>query len=312
VTRRAAAFTCAALAAPVLALPVLAALAAPAQASESPHPAASSTWYAAPPSLPTLVPPVLPPLELSAFTSSAEPVAGQDYLVQVTVKNVGRSAAQQVRLSLRLSPDLRLASVPADCTEIDGIPAPALECGWGWLGSGSEVTVPLVVRPCYPGYIVAIGAILRYDWGLWAYANIIRQVQHPPPAPSPSPSPPSPSPRPSPSPHLTSPTPRPVPRVVKAVVPPVRTSPPPRKSAPPSAAPKATPAPKPKPKPAPKPAPKRHPRPRPQPSSTAFPHIVEMPVLPASSNKPVIPLAVLITAVLTPCVAAAATRFGKR
>jgi hypothetical protein len=94
--------------------------------------------------------------------------------------------------------------------------------------------------------------------------------------------------------------------VVKAVVPPVRTSPPPRKSAPPSAAPKATPAPK------PKPAPKRHPRPRPQPSSTAFPHIVEMPVLPASSNKPVIPLAVLITAVLTPCVAAAATRFGKR
>lgn len=303
-TRRSAAFARAALAAPALAAPVLG-MASPALASGSPDPSPSSGSYQAAPSLPTLVPPVLPPLELSSFTSPSEPVAGQDYLIQVSVKNVGQSPAEHVRLSLRLSPDLTLASVPAACVETDGIPAPALECEWPWLGSGSTETVPLVVRPRYGGYVVAVGSILRYDWGLWAYANVIRVVQcppppPPPPSPRPVPAPPSPSPRPRPSPVLTTPPPSPAPhtvrRVVKIVVPPPNTPAPPPTSAPPS------PAPKPKPKP----------KSRPQPASTAFPHIEELPILPSSSNKPVIPLGVLITAVLTPCVAAAATRFGKR
>jgi hypothetical protein len=301
VTRRSAAFARAALAAPALAAPVLG-IASPALAAGSPDPSPSSGSYQAAPSLPTLVPPVLPPLELSAFTSPSEPVAGQDYLIQVTVKNVGQSPAQHVRLSLRLSPDLTLASVPAACAEIDGIPAPALECEWQWLGSGGTETIPLVVRPLYGGYVVAVGSILRYDWGLWAYANVIRVVQCPAPAPSPPPPPPSPSPRPSPV--LTtppaSPVPHPVRRVVKFVAPPPTPPAPPPSSAPPSPAPK------------PKAKAKAKPRPRPRPSSTAFAHIEELPVIPSSSNKPVIPLGVLITAVLTPCVAAAATRFGKR
>lgn len=318
-TRRTAAFARAAFAAPALAAPVLG-IAAPALASGSPDPSPSSASgsYQAAPSLPTLVPPVLPPLELSSFTSPSEPVADQDYLIQVTVKNVGQSPAEHVRLSLRLSPDLTLASVPAACVEIDGIPAPALECEWPWLGSGSTETVPLVVRPLHGGYAVAVGSILRYDWGLWAYANVIRVVQcPPPPPPSPSPVPPSPSPSPRPVPVLAtppaSPAPHPVRRVVKIVVPPPHKPSPPPTSAPPTSAPptSASPTSAP-PSPAPKPKPKPKPKSRPRPTSTAFPRIEELPILPSSSNKPVIPLGVLITAVLTPCVAAAATRFGKR
>lgn len=320
-TRRTTAFARAAFAAPALAAPVLG-IAAPALASGSPDPSPSSASgsYQAAPSLPTLVPPVLPPLELSSFTSPSEPVADQDYLIQVTVKNVGQSPAEHVRLSLRLSPDLTLASVPAACVEIDGIPAPALECEWPWLGSGSMETVPLVVRPLHGGYAVAVGSILRYDWGLWAYANVIRVVQcppPPPPPPSPSPVPPSPSPSPRPLPVLAtppaSPAPHPVRRVVKIVVPPPHKPSPPPTSAPPTSAPptSASPTSAP-PSPAPKPKPKPKPKSRPRPTSTAFPRIEELPILPSSSNKPVIPLGVLITAVLTPCVAAAATRFGKR
>jgi hypothetical protein len=51
---------------------------------------------------------------------------------------------------------------------------------------------------------------------------------------------------------------------------------------------------------------------QPQPAPTIF-HAVDLkPNTPPNKPPPVVPLGVLVTAVLTPCVAAAATRFGGR
>jgi hypothetical protein len=297
-----------ALAAPVLATGGVTAAAAATLhvATPTPSPAAHAPGRPMP-GPPQLVSPMLPPLEVSVITPVREPVAGENYVADVTVTNVGGTPAQHVRLALRLSPDLTLPWAPAGCAETYGIPAPALQCDWTWIGPGDSVIVPLTVRATNAGYLVAIGAILRYDWGLWAYANIIRLVQCPPcpcspptPSPSPKPPPPPPSPPPKPKPvpvpvppgrHPAPARPRPpAPHVLrKAVV------------APPAPAP-ASPAPRPRPKP----------KPKPSASPTPFNHVEELPIIPEANPKPVVPLVVLIVAVLTPCVAAAATRFGKR
>jgi hypothetical protein len=255
------------------------------------------------PAPPQLITPVLPPLEVSVITPVREPVAGENYVADVTVTNVGGTPAQHVRLALRLSPDLTLPWAPAGCAETYGIPAPALQCDWTWIGPGDSVTVPLTVRAVNAGYLVAIGAILRYDWGLWAYANIIRLVQCPPcPCSSPTPSPP---PKPPPSP---SPPPKPKPKPKPVPVPPVRHPAPARPQPPaPHVLRKAVVAPAP---PASRPKPKA--KPKPPASPTPFNHVEELPIIPEANPKPVVPLVVLIVAVLTPCVAAAATRFGKR
>ena len=272
--------------------------------SASPSPSASRTpdqqWHRAVTSLPPLVSPQLPPLELSVFTGPYQPVAGQDYPVQITVRNIDRSPGQDVRLSIRLSPGLEISSVPSGCEVTGGIPAPALECRWPWLGGGGAAVVPLTVRARYGGELAQVGVLLRYDWGLWAYASVNRLVECPPPPPCPSPSP-SPPARPAPPPHIV-PRPRPPHSVAR----------PPRVV--PSPAPRVVMAAVPKPPPPPPPRPpKRKPRRHPVPSSpTPVPHVAELPAAPASSSKPVLPLGVLITAVLTPCVAAAATRFGRR
>jgi hypothetical protein len=254
------------------------------------------------PTPPSLISPLPPALELSSITPVREPRADEDYLVNVTVTNIGSDVADDVRLSLRLSPDLTLPGSPAGCVETYGIPAPALECDWARLSAGASVTVPLVVRAVRAGDLVAVGSILRYDWGLWAYANIIRIVECAP-APAPPPPPPTPSP------------PRPTPPPSRRPVPP-----PPATHAPRPAAPARPPAPPPSqssqaPAPArvvPKPKPKPKPRPTPSPQPTPFNHVEELPLIPSANPKPVIPLGILIAVVLTPCVAAAATRFGKR
>jgi hypothetical protein len=258
------------------------------------------------PAPPRLVSPLLPPLELSAMTPVREPVAGEDYLVNVSVTNIGGSLAENVRLSLRLSPDLTLPRAPAGCAETYGIPAPALDCYWARLAPGHSVIVPLIVRAISAYRLVAVGSIVRYDWGLWAYANIIRVVLcgPPPPPPPPSPSPPpvhrTPPPvhrSPAPPPRHPKPAPRrPVRHASPAPPKPARPAPSLiRKAAvPPPAAPKHRRPPKPSPKPVP------------------FNRVEELPLIPEGNPKPVIPLGILIAVVLTPCVAAAATRFGKR
>jgi hypothetical protein len=261
------------------------------------------------PAPPRLISPLLPPLELSAMTPVREPVAGQDYLVNVGVTNIGRDQAVNVRLSLRLSPDLTVPRAPSGCAETEGIPAPALDCHWARLAPGHGVLVPLIVRAISAYHLVAIGSILRYDWGLWAYANIIRVVECGPPSPRPS-TRPSPSPPPV---HRTPPpvhrSPAPAPHRPKPPPTPHHASPAPPKPAPNLVRKAAVPPPAPAPAPS-RARPKTHPRPSPSPAP--FNHVEELPLIPAGNPKPVIPLGILIAVVLTPCVAAAATRFGKR
>jgi hypothetical protein len=268
------------------------------------------------PAPPRLISPLLPPLELSAMTPVREPVAGQDYLVNVGVTNIGGDQAVNVRLSLRLSPDLTVPRAPSGCAETDGIPAPALECRWARLAPGRSVLVPLIVRAISAYHLVAIGSILRYDWGLWAYANIIRVVECGPPAPRPSP-PRSPSPPPV---HRTPPPVHRTPPPVHRTPAPAPHRPKPRPAQHRPAHHPRSPAPAPNlvrkaavPLPAPVPSRARpKPGPRPSPSPAPFNHVEELPLIPAGNPKPVIPLGILIAVVLTPCVAAAATRFGKR
>jgi hypothetical protein len=234
---------------------------------------------------PLLPPLLLPPVVLNVGAAPGLPVTGQQYAFYVDIAGESPLPSWNLRLYVKLSPGLILDGAPPGCWAVPG----GLACWFAWLGRGQTIplTVAVTVAPGLGGGTpVGLSAVLRYDWALWAYASISRQVASPPPTSPPPTSPPPPP---------TSPPPPP----------PVRhhAPPPPRPPAPHHpAAVRAPPA--------------RHvrrprPRPNPPPAPVVFRAMEGKPVAPtARPPSPVVPLGVLIMAVLTPCVAVAATRFG--
>jgi hypothetical protein len=241
--------------------------------------------------LPGIPPLLLPPLALDISATGGLPVAGQTYQVSVAV-TVGNLPVWGVGLHIWLSAGLTMAgSVPPGCIPVTG----GLWCGFAWLPGAQTITlgVTVAVASSLPaGTETAISAFARYDWASWASTSLTRQVLAPSPKPThphfPPPRhhrrPPPPKPAPTPSPH-PKPSHRPRPA---------------------SPGPAAVPGPPAPPPPAP---PHKH---RPHPSPSVYRAQAVKPVAPpAAPPSPVIPLGVLVTAVITPCVASAVTRFGK-
>jgi hypothetical protein len=232
-----------------------------------------------------------PPFVLSVGTANGDPVAGRQYqfYVEVTSETV---PGWNINLQIWLTPGLTLPpGAPPGCFPVPG----GLDCGLPYLPKGETDTLTITVSVSgglAAGTPVGISAQLRYDWIWWAYASVSRPVT----VITPPPPPPHTSPPPPPPPHRSPPPPPPThhPRPAPLVHHP-------------------TPTPTPTPTPSHRPPPPRHkPRPQPTPVPSIYHAMLRKALTPPiAPPAPVIPLGVLITAVMTPCVAAAATRFGK-
>jgi hypothetical protein len=234
------------------------------------------------------------PVTLTVASEIAPPLAGHDYQFQVTIHNPGPKPAWDVDLYVRVPQTTRAkGSTPDGCVWTPG----GLGCLHAWLAGRTTKTVSLTLHLAADlpgGTPLQVSAQLHYDWRMGASACLTRVVVAPPAPPRPKP----PRPRPK-RPRPTRPAPSPSPAAPR-----------------PSRSPAAVIVPPPSRPPA-RPAPHRVPRPRPAVSKPQTPPVYRagaaqmLAAPPASPNKPVIPLTVLLTAVLTPCVAAAATRFGR-
>lgn len=229
-------------------------------------------------------------LVLSAGSQGGLPVPGHEYQFYVSVSSPD-GPAWAIGLHIWFTPGLIMTGpVPSGCFPVPG----GLNCGYPGLGRGQSISLPLgtlVANGLDPGNLVGVSAVVHYDLILSQYASVARQVVKPPPPPT---SPPPPS---SPPPSSPPPSRRPPP-------PPHRTKP---------AAPVHRPA-SPSPSPSPTPTPTHHhhkPRPHPVPAPSVFLPMARAETRPIGPPPPVIPLGVLVTVILTPCVAAAATRFGR-
>jgi hypothetical protein len=261
--------------------------AGPAAASPAAEVAVSRPQIAIPPTAPGGIPP--PDLVLSLGSAAGLPMAGHAYQFYVNVTSVS-TLAVGINVQMWLTPGLLLTSgAPRGCLQFPG----GLDCWYPALPKGQSLSYTLGVTVgsgLAAGTQVGVSALVRYDIIFSKSGSLTRPVGVAPPPPT------------SPPPH-TAPPP----------TPPPPSSPPPRHHsaapAPRPASPTPTPSPSPSPR-RPKPKPKPTPTPTPIPSSyRAMPMRAGVP--PSVTPKPVIPIGVLLTAVLTPCVATAATRFGK-
>jgi hypothetical protein len=228
------------------------------------------------------------------ISGQGAPRAGHSYTYLVSVDDDGRAPGWLVHLAVSAPAGTAVTAVGGDAGACRAGPGGA-DCVWPQLTGGSERGVSVTVSlgsALRAGTPLAAVARLSYDWGqLTASATSVRTVAGAPPsAPKPEPQP-KPRPRPTGGPH-----PRP-PRLAS--------SPPPRVLV----------TPRPTARPHQVVTPSRSPRPRPSrpPSASAFFSrtasrlVVPPPRLPA----PGLPIDLLLAVVLTPCVAAAVTRFGR-
>ncbi|MGH3157992.1 MAG: hypothetical protein ACRDNF_15650, partial [Streptosporangiaceae bacterium] len=247
--------------------------------------AVSRPQIAVPPTAPGGIPP--PDLVLSLGSAAGLPMAGHAYQFYVNVTSVS-TLAVGINVQMWLTPGLLLTSgAPRGCLQFPG----GLDCWYPALPKGQSLSYTLGVAVgagLAAGTEGGVSALVRYDIIFSKSGSLTRPVgaappppTSPPPHTSPPPTPPPPSSPPPPKHHSAAPAPWP-------------------------ASPTLTPSPSPSPRHKPKPKPK----PKPVPSMYhAMPMRAGVPT--SVTPKPVIPIGVLLTAILIPCVATAATRFGK-
>jgi hypothetical protein len=235
-------------------------------------------------------------LRLTASSQAGLPVAGHGYQFYVDITNLAHPPDWDLRLFIGFSAGLTLAGgPPPGCFPVPG----GLFCGYRRLAGLDSIPLTInvsVARNLSRGSLVGISASLHYDEEFSAHASVYRPVMTPTPSPTPTPTPthtPTRTPRP---PHHSHPGP-----------------PPPRTPGPP---PSHRPTPRPAAVPPPRSPPLHHKpgphRPAPTPAPAAFSVNPKRPVdSTVAAPHPVLPIGVLLAAILTPCVAAAATRFGK-
>ena len=199
--------------------------------------------------------------------------------------NLAHPPDWDLRLFIDFSAGLTLAGgAPPGCFAVPG----GLFCGYERLAGEDSIslTINVSVAPgLSSGSQAGISASLHYDEEFSAYASVYRPVVTPTPTPTPTHTPT----RRPPPPHRSHPGPAPSPKPVPSASHPAA-GPPPH-------------------------IPPHHHKPSshlPTPTPAAFSVNPKRPVgAPVGAPHPVIPIFVLLAAVLTPCVAAAATRFGK-
>jgi hypothetical protein len=231
-------------------------------------------------------------VRLTASSQAGLPVAGHGYQFYVGITNLAHPPDWDLRLFAGFSAGLTLAGgAPPGCFAVPG----GLFCGYERLAGEDSIslTINVSVAPrLRTGSEVGISASLHYDEEFSAFASVYRPVLTPTPTPTPTRT------------RRPPPTRTPTPPHHSRPGPPPPTPSPPGKPVPPASHPAVAPHPG-----------KPHPTPRPRPPEPAPVAFSVNPKRPAASAAvaphPVIPIGVLLAVVLTPCVAAAATRFGK-
>jgi hypothetical protein len=274
-------------------------MASPAAAAPSGSPAASrpasrsaSSW---------------PALRVGIAAGPGAPQAGRDYSYLVLVRNPATSSAWIVELMVR--PPSQVTVVAAGggggwCRIGSG----PVACIWSVVPGRAVLTISVTVRV---GSSVPLGArltavaALSYDWGRMTSATSVQTVARPPfPRRRPAPARPPARGRP---PATGRP---PVPR--RPTAPRLTPGPPPASArtapTPPSAPSRATSKPRSVAAARPRPRPSRYPSPSVILRGFAAKLLVPAPTLPSRG----LPLTILMTVVLTPCVLAGVTRFARR
>jgi hypothetical protein len=251
------------------------------------------------------------------ISGEGAPRAGHSYTYLVSVDDAARAPGWLVHLAVSAPAGTTVTAVGGDAGACRAVPGGA-DCIWPQLKGGSGLGISVTVRlgpGLRAGASLAAAARLSYDWGqLTASATSVRTVAGPPP-PRPRV---RPKPRPRPRPRPTGVPHPPPPRLASSPPPRVLVTPPspPSRVSPLSPLSQLAPG-------SPLSAvrlhqvgtPPRTPPPRPSRSPSAgafFPRtasklIAPPPRLPA----PGLPIYLLLAVVLTPCVAAAVTRFGR-
>jgi hypothetical protein len=247
------------------------------------------------------------------ISGQGAPRAGHSYTYLVSVDDAARAPGWLVHLTVSAPTGTTVTAVGGDAGACRAVPGGA-ECVWPQLKGGSALGVAVTVSlgpGLRAGAPLAAAARLSYDWGqLTASATSVRTVAGPPP--------PRPRARPKPP-----PTRRPPPRSVpSSPAPRLASSSPPRVLVKPAASPSRVSPPSPPAPGSPLSAVRPHqvvppsrtpPRPSRSPSAGAFfPRTASKLIAPPPSlPTPGLPIYLLLAVVLTPCVAAAVTRFGR-